>query len=69
MKDKKININMEGGDLKPTRQSILKDTNVHPIISDVFKNIFNVFNPADRKEEWEEIKKSLNLTEDETRNI
>tara|TARA_R110002020_G_scaffold137295_1_gene306223 strand:- start:2147 stop:2347 length:201 start_codon:yes stop_codon:yes gene_type:complete len=66
MKDKKININMEGGDQSPTNKSVLKDTNVHPLISDVFNNIFNM---TQRNKEWEEIKKSLNLTEDEKRNI
>jgi len=59
----------EGDSQEPRRQGILKDTNVHPIISDVFKNIFQVLNPTDRNKEWEKIKKSLNLTEDEKRNI
>jgi hypothetical protein len=66
MKDKKINTNMEGSDQSPTNKSVLKDTNVHPLISDVFNNIFNM---TQRNKEWEEIKKSLNLTEDEKGNI
>jgi len=57
---------MEGGDQSPTNKSVLKDTNVHPLISDMLHHIFN---PVARKKEWEEIKKSLNLTEDEKRNI
>jgi hypothetical protein len=57
---------MEGSDQSPTNKSVLKDTNVHPLISDVFNNIFNM---TQRNKEWEEIKKSLNLTEDEKGNI
>ena len=60
---------MEGSDQSLTNKSVHKDTNVHPAISEVLDNIFTIFNPVARKKEWEEIKQSLNLTEDEKRNI
>jgi len=59
----------DGKSQQSRRQGILKDTNINPIISECLINIFRVMNPAENKKEWEEIKKSLNLTEDEKRNI
>ncbi len=67
--DNKNTNSIRGGDQSPRRQSILKDTNINPMISDCLDNIFKVLNPAERKREWEKIKESLNLTEDEKRNI
>jgi len=69
MKDKKTDNTMEGSDPSLNNKGVLKDTNVHPTISEVFDNIFTIFNPIARNQEWEEIKQSLNLTQDEKRNI